>query len=79
MQYLASARINTTEPALFHVGCSTQHLHLAMGGPAYHHVKRAHGLITSPWKEPRFGEHQASYLKYSNFILAIYNIESHKG
>ena len=27
---------------------------------SYHHVKKAHGLITCPWKEPRSGEHQAS-------------------
>ena len=25
-----------------------------------HHVRRAHGLITSSWKEPQSGEHQAS-------------------
>ena len=36
------------------------HLHLTMGGPTYHRVRKAHRLITSPRREPRYGEHQAS-------------------
>ena len=44
MQYLASARISTTEPVLFHTGCSTQHLYPTMGGLACHHVGKAQHL-----------------------------------
>ena len=46
-------------PAYHHVRMSHP-LHLIMGGPAYHHVRMAHILITSSWKEPQYGEHQAS-------------------
>ena len=44
VQYLSSARISTTDLALFHVGCSTQHLHLTMGGTTYHQVRKAQQL-----------------------------------
>ena len=46
-------------PTYHHVRMAL-HLHLTMGGPAYHYVKMAHRLITSLWKEPLSGEHQAS-------------------